>query len=233
MNTATKSSNFSSTTTNPKVRYEIVRPHQLPLVHQLLYQSFYPDEPLTRHLGLNRGAFSIPDLDKMAEDAVLNHNLSIIALDASNNKPLGLVLNGEFHKKDLETTREEVVKSCIDPAFVPIALILHECQQRAREAFEAIDSDVIFYAKIGTITQEARGLGLANDLGQRLLMLAKCLGYKGIYGEVTNTYSWKAAEMNGMQVASVVRYDEFNLDGRKVFSGIDGHRGCASMICKL
>ena len=33
-------------------RYEIVRPHQLAVVHQLLYASFYVDEPMTRHLGL-------------------------------------------------------------------------------------------------------------------------------------------------------------------------------------
>ena len=36
----------------PTTRYEILRPHQLPIVHQLLYESFFVDEPMTRHLGL-------------------------------------------------------------------------------------------------------------------------------------------------------------------------------------
>ena len=41
-------------------RYEIVRPHQLAIVHQLLYESFYVDEPMTRHLDICQVQYSTP-----------------------------------------------------------------------------------------------------------------------------------------------------------------------------
>ena len=41
------------TTRNKKnISYTIIRPHQLPEVHKLMYQSFHKDEPMTNYLGL-------------------------------------------------------------------------------------------------------------------------------------------------------------------------------------
>lgn len=37
-----------------KIKYEIVRPNSLPSIHKLMYQSFWVDEPQTRHLELNK-----------------------------------------------------------------------------------------------------------------------------------------------------------------------------------
>ena len=34
--------------------YEIARPHHLPQIHRLLYQSFHRDEPMTHHLKLHQ-----------------------------------------------------------------------------------------------------------------------------------------------------------------------------------
>jgi len=108
------------------IRYEIVRPHLLPVVHKLMYQSFHVDEPMTKHLGLCKGSFSIKDLDKMVEDLVLNHNLSILATDRDTGAPLGVCLNGVMKKEELDTTLDQELDSCIDPRFGPIAAILFE-----------------------------------------------------------------------------------------------------------
>ena len=87
-------------------RYEILRSHQLPIVHKLLYESFFVDEPMTRHLGLCQvwlillqigkeniiffifvymnniqGPHTVKDGDLMVENLVNNHNLSILATD--------------------------------------------------------------------------------------------------------------------------------------------------------
>merc|ERR1719402_1667551 len=194
----TLTSSFSTVSPH-KEKYEILRPHKLPIVHKLLYQSFYKDEPMCKHLGLNKGAFSIPDGDQMAEDLVINHNISIIALDHTN-KPLGIILNGEFHKKELDMSRQEAVGECVEASFGPIAAILHEAQQRGREAFEALNADVLFDLKMVATAPESRGMGLATDLLQRSVMLAKCLGYKGVKSEATGNYSRKALVKCGLEM---------------------------------
>merc|ERR1711936_1515855 len=135
----------SMASTNKKnISYLIVRPHQLPEVHKLMYQSFHRDEPMTKHLGLCKGSFSIPDSDEMVEGLVLDHNLSIMAMDRETDTPL-----------------------------------------------------------------------------------AACLGYKGCKTEATGAYSRKAFTKAGFEVVAEVKYKQCQLEGKEVFSGIEGHEGVA------
>ena len=39
---------------------------------------------------------------------MMDHNLSIVAFDAKTNIPLGVMLNGVFHKEELDVPRSEV-----------------------------------------------------------------------------------------------------------------------------
>jgi len=110
------------------IRYEIVRPHQLEIVHQLLYESFFVDEPMTRHLGLCQGPHTVKDGDLMAENLVKEHNVSILAFDRDSGSPLGVVLNGVMQREEAEATLDQVVESCLDPGFAPIAAILLQAQ---------------------------------------------------------------------------------------------------------
>merc|ERR1712183_426472 len=174
------------------ISYTIVRPHQLPEVHKLMYQSFHKDEPMTNHLGLCKGSFSIPDSDEMVEGLVLDHNLSIMAMDRETNTPLAVVLNGEMGEEELKVSRSEVVSSCVDPTFVPIASILHEVQLLSKEIFTRYQTDRMFDIKMIATSPQARGLGLATGLVQRSVQLAACLGYKGCKTEATGAYSRKA-----------------------------------------
>ena len=106
----------------PEVTYQIARPHQLPQIQKLMYASFNRDEPMTRHLKLHQvwhqwrgelskspaqGAFSIPDIDGMVEGLVMDHNLSLMALD-SDQLPIAVALNGAFHREEIDMPRQEV-----------------------------------------------------------------------------------------------------------------------------
>jgi len=91
-----------------QLSYLVLRPQQLPDVHRLMYQSFHRDEPMTNHLQLCQGSFSIPDSDAMAESLVIDHNLSLMALDKSNNSPKAVMLNGAFDRAEIDVSREEV-----------------------------------------------------------------------------------------------------------------------------
>ena len=55
-----------------------------------------------------QGSFSIPDSDAMAESLVIDHNLSIMAVDKSTNTPKALMLNGAFDRSEIDVSREEV-----------------------------------------------------------------------------------------------------------------------------
>ena len=71
------------------------------MVHMLMYESGYPREPMVKHLGLCNGLYSIPDSDDLMEDLIMTFNMSLLAKDRTTNTPLGLVINGEFTKKDI------------------------------------------------------------------------------------------------------------------------------------
>jgi len=160
------------------IRYEIVRPHQLAIVHQLLYESFYVDEPMTRHLDICQGLHTVKDGDLMVENLVKEHNISILAIDRDNGVPLGVVLNGVMKRDDAEASLDQVVESCLDPKFAPIAAILLQAQALSKEVFSRANSSELFDIKIIAVSPAARGLGLATDLVMRSLQLAKCLGYR-------------------------------------------------------
>jgi len=215
------------------IRYEIVRPHQLAVVHQLLYASFYVDEPMTRHLGLCQGSHTVKDGDLMVENLVNHHNLSILATDRDSETPLGVVLNGVMKREEAEEPLDQVVESCLDPGFAPIAGILLQAQAQSKDVFSRADSPELFDIKIIAVSPAARGLGLATDLVTRSLQLAKCLGYRGAKTEATGNYSRKAMAKCGMREEILIPYNSFTLQGKKPFEGIDEHEGVAFMSTQL
>ena len=76
---------------------------------------------------------------------------------------------------------------------------------------------------------EARGLGLATDLVQRSVQLAACLGYKGCKTEATGAYSRRAFLKCGFELVAEVKYEQFEVEEKKVFAGIKGHEGVVLM----
>jgi len=215
------------------IRYEIVRPHQLAIVHQLLYESFYVDEPMTRHLGLCQGPHTIKDGDLMVENLVKEHNVSILASDRDSGAPLAVVLNGVMKREEAEATLDQVVDSCLESKFAPIAAILLHAQALSKEVFLRANSSELFDIKIIAVSPVARGLGLATDLVQRSLQLAKCLGYRGAKTEATGNYSRKAMAKCGLKEEVVIPYNSFSLKGTKPFNGILDHEGVAFMSTKF
>lgn len=48
------------------------------------------------------------------------------------------------------------------------------------------------------------------------------MGFQGIKTEATGTFSKTAFETVGLLSASSIKYDDFEFEGQKVFSGMDG-----------
>ena len=83
------------------------------------------------------------------------------------------------------------------------------------------------------VSPDSRGLGLASDLVRRSVQLAKCLGYKMCKTEATGDYSRKAFLKAGFQLVSECDYQDFTVDGEKVFQDIKNHKGVALLIKML
>ena len=89
------------------------------------------------------------------------------------------------------------------------------------------------HCKIIATAPEARGLGLATDLVHRSVQLAACLGFRGCKTEATGTYSRKAFAKCGFDLVAQASYANFEVNGKKVFEGIQGHDGVAFMAKKI
>ena len=56
-----------------KLSFAIVGPTDLATVNKLLYATYHPYEPLTRHLGLCDGPNSLKDVDKMVQEIIVKN----------------------------------------------------------------------------------------------------------------------------------------------------------------
>ena len=65
-----------------------------------------------------QGAFSIPDIDGMVEHLVMEHNLSLMALDKDKTL-MAITLNGDFHRDEIDMPRQEVINNicCLNRVF--------------------------------------------------------------------------------------------------------------------
>ena len=76
----------------------------------------------------------------------------------------------------------------------------------------------------------ARGQGLARDMIERSVQLAKCLGYKMCKTEATGDYSRRAFLKAGFELVAECDYNDFAQDGERVFQDINNHKGVALLI---
>jgi len=56
-----------------RLRFAIVGPDDLDIVNKLLYATYHPYEPLTKHLGLCKGLNSLKDVDRMVEEKLAKY----------------------------------------------------------------------------------------------------------------------------------------------------------------
>ena len=86
--------------------YSIAGIDKLETVNKLLYASYHPDEPITRHLDLFKGLNSIPDADSRVERTI-RRNLSMLAYD-KQGKVIGVCINNSYDRQDFLQLLEQV-----------------------------------------------------------------------------------------------------------------------------
>lgn len=207
----------------PPLRYEIVTPEKLDQAQELLYATYHPFEPLTKHIGLMNGPNSIPDLDRMVERTV-HENLSLFALDM-NGKVMGVCINGVSSREDWDHTVQDITANFQDPRARPLAAIRQEMHNKAVRIFDEVGTDAMFGIKMVGVDPSLRGKGMSTDIIRRSILLAGCLGFTGLKAEATASYAQAAFLTIGFKPVEEIKYKDFEYNGEKVFAGVEDETG--------
>jgi len=206
--------------TGKKYSYCIVGPEDVERCNYLLYDTYHPDEPITRHLGLTQGGARIPDADRIVQRIVPRH-LSMFALDPKG-KPIGVSINNACYLSELEnTTTEQFLADVTDPKYKPFAAIHHELRLKNKHVYQEMGLEKFFSIRMVGVENSQRGMGVATELIRRSILLAGCLGFSGIKTEATGQFSKTAFEAVGLLPTTSIVYEDFQYEGAKVFSGME------------
>merc|ERR1711936_673908 len=200
-----------------RLSFAIVSPEDAEVVHRLLYATHYPTEPLIDHGGLCTGLKSIPDLDKVVEERLAS-NLTLVAFDESG-RPVGAAVNNVCHKNEVLVSLDNELKEIKDSQYKPIRAIQHQIRRQNGDVFDQIGIEKMF--SIGMIGVETTGLGIATNLIRRSVLLAGCLGFRGINASAPGAFSREAFERVGFLAGGAIDYNSFEFYGEKVFQGLE------------
>lgn len=203
----------------PPLRYEIVTPEKTEQAQELLYATYHPYEPLTKHLGLLAGPNSIPDLDHLVERTI-HENLSLFALDM-NGKVMGVCINGISSRSDWDHSVHDIITNFQDDRARPLAAIRQEMHNKGVKIFDEVGTDVMFGIKMVGVDPSLRGKGMSTDIIRRSILLAGCLGFEGLKAEATSSFAQAAFLTIGFKPVAEILYKDFEYHGEKVFAGIE------------
>jgi len=205
--------------TGKNYSYCVVGQNDIERANTLLYDTFYPGEPITKYLGLAQGGKNIPDADRMVQDILPKH-LSLFALDPKG-KPIGVSINTSCYLTELDNTTEQILAGVTEPEYKPVAAIHHQLRLANKHIYQELGTDKFFGIQMVGVENSQRGRGVATELIRRSILLAGCLGFSGIKTEATGNFSRTAFEAVGLLPSSSINYKEFEYEGSRILSGMD------------
>jgi len=204
---------------NLNLTYSIASVDKLDAVNKLLYASYHPDEPITRHLGLYKGLNSIPDADKRVE-SMIRRNLSMFAYDRQGEL-IGVCINNGYYQHDFLELIDQCMEETIDPGYKTYLAVHRAIREKNMNVFDELKANKMFNITMVGVDPTYRGKGVATDLIRRSILLAGCMGFTGIMTEATGKFSQKAFSTIHMLKANSILYKDFEYEGKKVFEDMD------------
>jgi len=197
--------------------YAVVGPRHVEVVSKLLYATYHPDEPLTKHLGLCTGLNSLGEVDRKVEK-LLAKNLTLLAY-TGEGVPVGVAVNNACMEYEMDKTLEEALAE-VEASYRPIQAIHHQLRQANQHIYKEIGTNKLLAIRMVGVEPECRGQGIATNLIRRSILLAGCLGFSGIKAEATGKFGRKAFATVGMIPANSIRYADFEFNGEKPFAEV-------------
>ena len=133
---------------------------------------------------------------------------------------MGAAVNNCVLREDWEVGLEDELGRVGESGYRPIQAIHHQLRQENKHLFDEIITDKLFDIGMIGVEVENRGQGIATNLIRRSILLAGCLGFRGIKTEATGGFSRAAFTTVGMQPAGAIDYANFEFEGTKPFEGM-------------
>jgi len=201
-----------------RLSYRVVGLGDLEKVQKLLYASYYPEEPITKHLGLCKGINSIPDEDRIVNN-ILSKYLSVMAEDSLTGEPVGVAVNNSCRSSDSDPDYiKEEMAGVVDSSYRPLIAIHHQLRMNNAEVFAELGTNTLF--SMQRVGVSIKGMGIATDLIRRSVLLAGSLGYQGIKAEPTSNFARRTFRLVGLQPTNSILYSDFTFEGKNVLEGI-------------
>ena len=145
-------------------------------------------------------------------------------------RPVGAAVNNSCQRRDHNLTLEEELEG-VEQSYRPIQAIHHQLRRDNDHVYDEIGIDKMF--SIGMVGVAMTGQGIATNLIRRSILLAGCLGFRGIKTEATGQFSLEAYERVGLLPVSSLEYNDFSYQGQKVFAGVQGEKRITFMRKKF
>jgi hypothetical protein len=141
-----------------------------------------------------------------------------------DGRPVGVAVNNDLHREELDSSLEEELEEIQDPRYRPIQAIHHQLRQQNRHIYDEIRTDKLFDIGLIGVEVDSRAQGVGTNLLKRSILLAGCLGFRAIKTEATGAFGRAAFATVGMHAAGTIKYADFEFEGEKVFSGMASER---------
>ncbi|KAM3958807.1 LOW QUALITY PROTEIN: arylalkylamine N-acetyltransferase-like 7 [Aphomia sociella] len=209
-------------------RYVTITPEMSDAVLQHLRDSFFADEPLNKAVGLCERGQSHAALERLCAATMID-GLSVAAME--DDTVLGVALNGIL-PGDIEQSIEKIQQSS-DEKYNKIFTILYTVS-RDLDLFGTFDVNRILECRIISVSDQARGRGLAKELMRRSIEIAKEQRFKLFKVDATGAYSQRICSSLGLRVLHKIRYCEYCDDtGTPIFEVSPPHDSLSVMVLEI
>lgn len=181
-------------------------------------------EPMTKVMGLSHEqvhADLVNVVDKLA-----NENMSLIAVDQSSNRIVGVVINKDF-------TVPPVYPDTVIGDSLPIFTLLGTLNSIPAETADVKPGEV-FHVFIMAIDLDNANQSIGTQLSEALVKQAKDMNYQKLATETTGPISQHITRNKfAAREVACIKYADFEFQGRKIFEKVEEVDGCYMFIKDL
>ncbi|XP_055388889.1 arylalkylamine N-acetyltransferase 1 [Condylostylus longicornis] len=184
--------------------YKLITPEYYEEVIKHLRNTFFSDEPLNKAANLCEKGEGNPDLE-LHSYKTLEDNLSIMAI-TEDDEIAGVILNG-LVRADQNACQKKLDLSS-DENFKKIFNLLNYINSKVN-FFDIFNIDKLFDIRILSVDSKYRGRGIAKNLIEHSIKIAKEFNFEIIKADATGMFSQKLLRSHGFDIMTELYYDKY------------------------
>lgn len=180
---------------------------------ELFTRCFCDSEPITKHLNIHYKdytPFTMEVLQKAAKEG-----MSKVALD-KQNKVIACAISEDIADPFIPHLAHY-------PKLKPVLSLLDELSKPFTQGRKFVKGKIA-HVWIAAVDPAYRGFGLSTEIDMACIEAAARKGFDFAYAEFTSTISENVTHhFKVLELFNRIKYDDFKLDGKKPFEGLEGH----------